>query len=128
MNTVIYASDQNLKNNPFDIIDITKDAYDNLVNHILKFGRIYLSSRPIRIASLKPFDSLPLYHEDMVFTTSTFGFDITLYAEKGSEPELKIALSGSSINSKVKKMNKGQRSLIRNQILEEIYRKHRELI
>lgn len=127
MNTVIYASDQNLKNNPIDIINITQDAYDNLVRYILKTGRLFLNAKTLRMASAPNFDYINS-QTSIAFKTSTFGFDITLFVENGNQPELKIGLNGQSINSKVKKMQKGQRSLIRNQILDEIYRKHRELI
>lgn len=131
MNTVIYATDEKLQENPIDILDFTKGVYEFLVNHVLKAGPIFQTVRPITQAMIKPYSLSVMNSPDSfeeTFRTRTFGFNVLIGVEQGNRrPRLRIDINGSKINSTLKKLDVKTRNLMRNQILDAVYKSYREL-
>lgn len=128
MNTVIYATDKNLQMNPVDILDFSRPVTEFLVNNILKNGAIRTYSNQLvaykipLMPSVKDFDVL-----DRKILTSSLSFAIYIDVHRGSHPRMFIELQGDGLNSKFKKFDKHGRDVIRNQILDSIYKEYRRL-
>lgn len=131
MNTVIYASDENLKDNPVDILNFSQVVYDFLVDKVLKTGWIFKSVDPITHAEIKAFslnNPNTMYLTDDTIRTRTIGFNLSIGVEQGRRnPRLRIDINGPRINSTLKKLDHKTRNLMRERILDVVHTSYREL-
>lgn len=128
MNTVIYASDKNLEMNPVDILDFSKPVTEFLIGNILKNGVIRTFSNQV-VTYRMPFAPLAKNFDDLAekLNTTALSFAIYIDVQRGNNPRMFIELQGDKLNSKFKKFDKHTRDVIRNQIIESVYKEYRRL-